>query len=177
MLELPSLCYLTLHKYISWFCNSINIIWGRFRRQMLYLCSYGFLCTFSIILIDLSLTVILASNNIMCTYVWTLVAFKYYLCSIYGTDNNLTCFPCVIRYESPENMTIMCSTKVCSFGKQVVEKVEVRRVIILIYIILLVFLWIYCISWLFCHSECFMENCTLNKKKHKFKLRIFFYSI
>ncbi|XP_043943410.1 transcriptional enhancer factor TEF-3-like isoform X4 [Protopterus annectens] len=31
------------------------------------------------------------------------------------------------QYQSSENMTITCATKVCSFGKQVVEKVEVEH--------------------------------------------------
>lgn len=44
----------------------------------------------------------------------------------YVQDDPAAFYGVTSQYESSENMTITCSTKVCSFGKQVVEKVEVR---------------------------------------------------
>lgn len=40
------------------------------------------------------------------------------------SDESNAFYGVTTTYESTENMTIQCSTKVCSFGKQVVEKVE-----------------------------------------------------
>ncbi|XP_023346431.1 transcriptional enhancer factor TEF-1 [Eurytemora carolleeae] len=40
------------------------------------------------------------------------------------SDESSAFYGVTTTYESSENMTIQCSTKVCSFGKQVVEKVE-----------------------------------------------------
>ena len=43
---------------------------------------------------------------------------------------------CVLhRYESTVDMVIQCSTKVCSFGKQVVEKIEVSATEVCIFIL------------------------------------------
>lgn len=49
------------------------------------------------------------------------IFFRFFL--IFGTDKKKSFF-LICRYESNENIVITCSTKVCSFGKQVVEKVE-----------------------------------------------------
>ncbi|XP_043535291.1 transcriptional enhancer factor TEF-1-like isoform X4 [Chiloscyllium plagiosum] len=44
--------------------------------------------------------------------------------SIHTQDEAGMFYGVTSQYESAENMTITCSSKVCSFGKQVVEKVE-----------------------------------------------------
>lgn len=50
------------------------------------------------------------------------VRSKRFIGSRERAEFNLFFFVC--RYESNDNVVISCSTKVCSFGKQVVEKVE-----------------------------------------------------
>lgn len=63
-------------------------------------------------------------SSILCKWLhyimWMVIVHRVNGC------NGFKCFFVSCRYESGENMAITCSTKVCSFGKQVVEKVEVR---------------------------------------------------
>ena len=42
-------------------------------------------------------------------------------------ENDSAFYGVTSQNGSSDNMTISCSTKVCSFGKQVVEKVKVRE--------------------------------------------------
>ena len=42
-------------------------------------------------------------------------------------DDSQSFYGVTTSFESNEDFTIICSTKVCSFGQQVVEKVEVRK--------------------------------------------------
>lgn len=65
----------------------------------------------------------LAQANVTCTYL-----VKFWVDLNYVMEEGVSALYAVTNlFESPEPMTVSCSTKVCSFGNQVVEKVETEQ--------------------------------------------------